>query len=97
MYHPEEHSSTTIVAQDGFAQKVGLCAHVHARYAQKAGAAFQAISLTIGSAFASAFGLLSYLRSKADLKLKQLQMREMEIKLEHMEREPDKFSLCVDY
>lgn len=48
---------------------------------------FQTITLTIGSAFASAFGVVSYHRGKADLKLKQLQIREMQIKLENMEQE----------
>jgi hypothetical protein len=57
---------------------------------QKLALLFQAIVLTIGSAFASAFGVVSYLRGKADLKLKQLQIREMEIKLENMERERDR-------
>lgn len=48
---------------------------------------FQAIVFTIGSIFASALGVVGYLRGKADLKLKRLQIREMELKLERMERE----------
>jgi len=57
---------------------------------QKLALLFQAIILTIGSMFASAFGAVSYFRGRADLKLKRLQIREMEIKLENMERERDR-------
>ncbi|HEV7903944.1 MAG TPA: hypothetical protein VGO96_08895 [Pyrinomonadaceae bacterium] len=48
---------------------------------------FQAIIFTIGSATSSVFLYLSYQRGKLDLKLKELQLREMEIKLENMERD----------
>jgi hypothetical protein len=47
----------------------------------------QAIFLTIGSALGSIFAWLGYRRGRADLKLKELQIREMEIKLENMERD----------
>jgi hypothetical protein len=48
---------------------------------------FQAIIFSIGSVASSVFLYLNYQRGKLDLKLKALQVREMEIKLENMERE----------
>lgn len=48
---------------------------------------FQAIVFTIGSAISSVFIWLNYRRGKLDLKLKELQVREAEIKVENMERD----------
>jgi hypothetical protein len=45
----------------------------------------QGIIFTIGSALTSVFAWVGYQRGKADLKLKQLQIREMEIRLENIE------------
>lgn len=47
----------------------------------------QGVSMMIGSIFASIFGWISYHRGKADLKLKQLQILELEARLECQERE----------
>jgi hypothetical protein len=47
----------------------------------------QGIFVTIGSALGSVFAWLSYRRGKADLRLKELQVREMEIKIDNMERD----------
>src|ERR1051325_7833672 len=47
----------------------------------------QGIFLTVGSALSSIFAWIQYQRGKVDLKLKKLQIREMEIRLENMERD----------
>jgi hypothetical protein len=47
----------------------------------------QALSLTSGSIFATLFGWVAYHRGKAELKLKQLQIREIEARLNQMERD----------
>jgi hypothetical protein len=47
----------------------------------------QAIVLTVGSAIASAFAWVGYRRGRLDLKLKQLQVREAELRIENMERD----------
>jgi hypothetical protein len=54
---------------------------------QKLALLFQSIVLATGSIVASVLGVLGYLRGRAELKLKQLQIREMEIKVELLERE----------
>jgi len=48
---------------------------------------FQGIIFTIGSALSSVFAWLQYRRGKADLKLKELQISEMQIRIENMERD----------
>jgi hypothetical protein len=48
---------------------------------------FQVIVFTIGSAISSGFVRLSYRRCKLDLKLKELQVHEAEIRVENMERD----------
>ena len=47
----------------------------------------QAIVLTVGSAIASAFAWVGYRRGRLDLKLKELQVREAELRIENMERD----------
>jgi hypothetical protein len=48
---------------------------------------FQAIVFTTGSAISSVFVWLGYRRGKLDLRLKELQVREAEIRVENMERD----------
>jgi hypothetical protein len=47
----------------------------------------QAIVFTIGSAVSSVFAWVGYRRGKLDLKLKELQVREVELRIENMERD----------
>jgi hypothetical protein len=48
---------------------------------------FQGVFMAIGSIFASVFAWVGYHRGKADLLLKQLQVRELQLKVEKMERD----------
>jgi hypothetical protein len=48
---------------------------------------FQAIIFTIGSATSSVFLYFNYRRGQLDLKLKALQLREMQLRIEQMERD----------
>jgi hypothetical protein len=50
----------------------------------------QGVFMTIGSIFASVFGWVGYRRGKADLLLKQLQVRELQLKVEKMERDRER-------
>jgi hypothetical protein len=47
----------------------------------------QAITLTIGSVFTSIFGWIAYQRGKAEMRLKQLQIRKLELEIEQMEKD----------